>query len=114
MLVAKELNPWKKKNLERKARAYYSRRKGDVPKELEKNSEYTSEKRRPSVPELPTPMRIFMKEIYNEESANLHVSKNTTNYMITRKVLNVSQQFGVRDMMRRHTILHVLGQSTGC
>lgn len=103
MLVAKELIPLEEKESERKARAYYSRRKGDIPKELRKKLGIHFRKERFGVPELPTPI-VFMKDIYNEESASPPCVKEYYKIYDYKKVLQYFTTVGVRDMMRRHDL----------
>lgn len=101
MLVAKELIPLEEKESERKARAYYSRRKGDIPKELRKKLGIYFRKEKFGVPELPTPI-VFMKEFYNEESASPPCVKEYYKLYDYKKVFQYFTTVGVRDMMRRN------------
>lgn len=101
MLVAKELIPLEEKESERKARAYYSRRKGDIPKELRKKLGIHFRKEKFGVPELPTPI-VFMKDIYNEESASPPCVKEYNKIYDYKKILQYFTTVGVRDMMRRN------------
>tara|TARA_Y100000389_G_C17455264_1_gene517715 strand:- start:1948 stop:2565 length:618 start_codon:yes stop_codon:yes gene_type:complete len=100
MLVAKELIPLEERESEKKARAYYCRRKCHLPKELRKKRGIHFRKEKFGVPELPTPI-VFMKEFYNEESACPPSVKEYYKIYDYKKVLQYFTTVGVRDMMRR-------------
>jgi len=103
ILVAKELIPLEERESEKKARAYYCRRKGNIPKELRKKLGIHFRKEKFGVPELPTPI-VFMKDIYNEEEFRTGCSESFKEYYKIsdyKKVLQYFTTVGVRDMMRR-------------
>ena len=103
MLVAKELIHLEEKESERKARAYYCRRKGDIPKELRKKLGIHFRKEKFGVPELPTPI-IFMKELYNKDGCGYMYSPPHAEYCKLYDYTKVLQYFttvGVRDMKCR-------------
>ena len=103
MLVAKELIPLEEKESEKKARQYYCRRKGNIPKELRKKLGIYFRKEKFGVPELPTPI-VFMKDIYNAESAAPRCVKEYYKIYDYKKVFQYFTTVGVRDMMRRNDL----------